>query len=59
MGLKLLEGVEDGKPKQYVCPRGVTQKELSIVAVCSGLNVAMTDPEAVGPTVAELEFDIE
>ena len=29
------------------------------MAVCSGLNVAMTDPEAVGLTVAELEFDIE
>jgi len=50
--------VEDGKLKQDVCPRGVTQKELSIVAVFSGLNVAMTDPEAVGLTVAELEFDI-
>lgn len=44
--------------KQYVCPREVAQKELSIVAVCSGLNVAITDPEAVGLTVAELEFDI-
>lgn len=28
------------------------------MAVFSGLNVAMTDPEAVGLTVAELEFDI-
>ena len=35
------------------------QRELSIVAVCSGLNVVVTDPEAVGLAVAELEFNIE
>ena len=44
--------------KQYVFPRGVTQRELSIVAVCSGLNVVVTDPKAVGLTAAELGFDI-
>ena len=28
------------------------------MAVCSGLNVVVTDPEAVGLTAAELGFDI-